>query len=263
MKTTNKPTLRCTKDYDLFEPHPYNRDVSRTKVLEESMERFGFDDGLPIRCVRNGNGKLKITHGHHRFHVARKKGLPVWFIVASNDIPLFESEASGHAWNVRDFTVARARAGERAAEAVLQYHEKTGIPLQACISLVGGEGASSGNKSIAMKTGRFKVGDPHHADMIARIVDHCKKHGVAFAAHSYFVAAISKCLFVEEFDAELFLRKVATHSKLMEPRRSLDDYLDLVELIFNRKSKQKVPLAFLAREKGMERKVTFGGRNSA
>ena len=71
------------------------------------MDEHGFDEGLPIRCIRNGNGKLKITHGHHRFHVARKKGLPVWYIVANNDIPLFESEASAHSWDVRDFTVAQ------------------------------------------------------------------------------------------------------------------------------------------------------------
>jgi len=258
-----KPTLRSTRDYSLFEPHPYNRDVTKTKVLELSMDEYGFDDGLPIRCVRNGNGKLKITHGHHRFHVARQKGLPVWFIVASNDIPLFESEASAHAWNVQDFTVARARAGERPAEAVLKYHEQTGIPLNACISLVGGEGASSGNKPKQMKTGQFKVGDRTHAAAVAEIVAHCKTCGVSFATSSYFVKAVSKCLFVPDFDAELFMHKVSVHSELMEPRRGVDDYLELMELIYNRQAKRKMPLAFMAREVSANRKETFGGRNSA
>ena len=243
-----KPTLRSTKDYNLFEPHPYNREISRTKVLERSMRKFGFDNGLPIRCVRNGSDKLKITHGHHRFHVARSLGLPIWFIVASEDIPLFESEASTHAWNVKDYTVARARAGEQSAETVLQYHQQTGIPIGPCISLIGGESASSGNMGIGMKHGKFKVGDTKRADQIAVIVKHCVDCGVDFARNSLFVKALSKCIFVEEFDIDLFMHKVSTHKAVMEKRRGVDDYMDLIEFVYNRQSQVKIPLRFLANQ---------------
>jgi len=258
----NKPTLQCTTNYDLFEPHPYNRDVQKTKILELSMERYGFDEGLPIRCVRSANGKLKITHGHHRFCVARKKKLPVWYIVAGSDISLFESEASTHAWNIRDYTVARARAGEDPAEAVLQYHRQTGIVLQACVSLVGGHGASSGRKAVDMKMGKFKVGDMIHAKAIAEIVSHCGKHGLDFATEWGFVNALSKCLFVPGFDAELFMHKVSAHSELMDRRRTVDDYLDLMELVYNRQQKKRMPLAFLARQLAAERKASFGKKRS-
>lgn len=256
-----KPTLRCTKDYTLFEQCPYNRDVTKIKVLEDSMRKHGFDDGLPIRCVRKRNGKLEVTHGHHRLFVANKLGLAVWFIVATNDIPLFESEASAHTWNVRDFTVARTRAGEEPARRVMEYHEDTGIPLQACIALIGGEGACSNNKSTAMKMGSFKVGDTHHADEIAKIVHQCRECDVDFATNSYFVGALSKCLFVEVFDSELFMHKTSIHRELMEPRRGIDEYLELIELVYNRQVKSKIPLAFLAREVARQRAVTFGGRN--
>ena len=258
MTKRREPTLQHTKNYDRFEPHPHNRDVTNTKVLESSMEEHGFDPGLPIRCESNGNGKLKITHGHHRFHVARKLGLPIWFIVASKDIPLFESEASAHTWDVEDFTQARTRAGEKAPAAALDFHQRTGIPLNSVISMLGGEGASSGNKVKEMKSGKFKIGDTKHADQVAGIVRHCTELGVSFAATSYFVKALSKCLFVPEFDAELFMHKVAIHVELMTPRRAMDDYLDLIEMIYNRQSKKKIPLAFRTREVGAARKASFG-----
>lgn len=254
----SSPNLQLTQDYALFEPHPYNRDVTRTKILEASMRQYGFDPGLPIRVVVNGNGKFRITHGHHRFHVARKLGIPFWYVVVANDIPLFESEASTHAWDTEDYTRARARGGEPGAEAVLRYRDRTGIPINSCISLVGGESASSGNKAKEMKIGTFKVGDNQHADQVAEIILHCKDHGVSFATSNYFVKAVSKCLFVPEFDADLFMHKVATHAELMTPRRGVNDYLELMELIYNRQSQQKFPLAFFARETAAERQATFG-----
>lgn len=260
---SKQPILRKTKNYNLFEPHPFNRNITRTKILEQSMECYGYDPGFPMRCVENGNGKLRITHGHHRFHVARQLKLPVWYIIAPADISLFESEASSHSWDVRDFTVARARAGDDDANSVLQYHKQTGIPLQACISLVGGEGASSGNKSRDMKLGKFKARNESHSIEVATIVNHCKSLGITFATNAYFVNAISKCLFVPEFDMACFMNKVSAHTSLMEPRRDVYGYLELIELIYNRLSHKKVPMAFLAKETASQRKATFGGKIKA
>jgi len=255
-KTSPRPTLRCTKDYSMFEVHPYNRDIRSTRELEKSMRTFGFDEGFPIRCFRNGSkSKLKVTHGHHRLHVARKLGISVWFIVARNDIPLFASEASNHQWNVKDFTDARARAGEVPAQAVIAFGEDTGIPLSCSLSLVGGHGASSGKKSRAMKKGTFATGDMQHANAVGSIVKHCRDNGVEFASNSFFVKAVSKALLVDQFDADVFMHKVRTNPGLMVKRRGIEGYLDLVEMVYNNRSKNKIPLAFLASEASRARSV--------
>ena len=254
MKNIESPKLRCTKDYGLFELHPYNRDLHDLKKLEKSVAEYGFDEGYPIRCVRNGNGKLKITSGHNRFHVARSLGLSVWYIVARRDIPLFDSEASGKQWTVRDFTVARSRAGEKGAELALQYSEETGIPLGCSLSLVGGEGAGSGNMAAYMKAGKFRVGDLKHATAVASIIDECARAGVDFSSDSKFVKAVSKALFVPKFDLGQFLQKVRQHIALMEKRRSIEDYLDLIELVYNRdQKKERLNVAFLANEESRKR----------
>jgi hypothetical protein len=255
MSTQHKPTLRCTKDYDLFEMHPYNRNVDKTKYLEKSMRSFGFDPGFPVRCIRNGSGRLKITHGHHRFHVARKLGIPVFFIEANNDIPIFDSEMSTRPWDITDFTVARARAGEPEAEKVLQYQEQTGIPIGSCISLLGGELAGSRNRSRSLKAGSYKAGSTNYADLVGEIVIKCKDLGVAFAAKAAFVSAISKCVLIKEFDVDLFLHKVRKHISIMEPRSNANEYLDLIEMVYNRQSQKRIPLAFLAREAAANRKL--------
>jgi hypothetical protein len=235
-------------------------------MLEKSMERYGFYEGNPITCVRNNEGKLQITQGHHRFHVAKKLGLSIWFLVAPRNIPLFETEASSHSWNVRDFAVARCRKGEKAPLEALEYHQKTGIPLSCSIGLVGGLGASSGSvKSRELKSGKFKVGDMTHANEVASIIEHCKQEKISFALNTYFVQAISKCLFVPDFDAEYFRYKVSKYPELMRPQRGVDEYLRLIEEVYNYKQSKKkiISLAYYASEAAMERKRTFYRNRSA
>lgn len=258
-ETRHKPTLRVTKDYSLFELHPLNREISRTEVLEESMRDYGFDHGLPIRCIRAESGKLLITHGQHRFYVAKKLGIEVWYIVALQHIPLYPSEASAHSWIIRDYTVARTRDGEEAPAAALEFHQRTGIPLTCAISLVGGEGAGSYNKMKNVKTGTFATGDMKHANAVAAVVKHCEACGVAFAANSNFVRAISLCLLTPGFNDVLFCRKVRAHASFMKPRHGVDEYLDLFELIYNRRNaKKKMGVAFEAHQAAMRRKASFG-----
>jgi len=243
----SNPRLMRTNRYELFEENLLNREISRTKLLEKSMREHGFDPGFPLRCVKQ-DGNLVITHGHHRFHVARKLGIWVWYIVSNVNVELFESEASTYSWSVKDFAKARSRSGDVDVEAVMQYHEETGIPLGMSISLVGGEGAASSNKAIDLKKGTYKVGDMIMANRMKKIVMECKEIGIPFVSGSSFVSAMSKCLLVEEFDDEVFMHKVRAHSGLMEFRRNQEDYLSLIELVYNRQSQEKIPLAFKARE---------------
>lgn len=262
---TNKPTLRCTKDYDMFEPHALNRDLHNRKNLTESMREYGFDPGFPIRCVRNGNGLLKITSGHNRFHTARELGLSVWFVVSPQDMPLFDAEASGKSWSVKDYTIARSREGDPAAIAAKTYHDRTGIPIGICISLVGGESGGSGNKQQQMKRGTFKVGDTNHAEVVEYVVLELLENGVDFANQSLFVNAISKCLRLSSFDVQEFLHKARTHSHLFVRQRNLDNYLDMIQLVYNRQRKkdQLVPLAFMAKKAAMQRKLKVCTKRSA
>lgn len=259
--TKNTPRLLRTKNYDLFLPHPYNRDIAATDHLEKSMLEHGFDGGLPIRCVKDGD-KLRITHGHHRFHVARKLGIYLWYIIAPNDIPLFDSEASNRSWNIKDFTTARARAGEPAAGEVLRAHRETGIAVGTCISLLGGENGGSHNKTNAMRMGKYQLGDHSVADVVFDTVLFLKGIGIKFASAKQFVAALSKAVFVDQFDAQDFMRKAKTHKALMEPRRNIDDYLDLIETVYNygKQSKNQIPLVFLVKQAMNARNPALRGK---
>ena len=249
-----------TKDYSIFIHSPHNRDVKKIRQLEESMRKYGYDDGFPIRCRPAPDGKLYCTHGHTRLYVAASLGLPVWFVVASADIPMFESETANHNWTVTDYAVARERAGEHVAGVVMALHRETGIGLNQCISLVGGESAGSNNKRAQLKNGTLKQSNMKHANQIKDVVLFLKEIGCSFATNNYFVAALSKCFLVPTFDAATFMHKCRTHKEIMEPRRNVEDYLDLIELVYNRQTPKRamIPLAFMAKQISLQKKASFG-----
>src|SRR5574343_1880907 len=259
-KTRETPKLRATRDYSMFENYELNRDIEKVKRLRESMKRYGFIPALPCYVIRNGNGKLRIKSGHHRAAVAQELGLPIYFVIADDSASIYELESSTRPWSTKDFLISHIRSGKNEDYLkVLDYHEKTGIGIQNCISLVAGECAGSNNHMSKFKEGNFKSGDFRHAAMVKDVILHMKQAGIDFAHQTLVVNAISKVLMLKEFDAQLFKHKITTFSALFVKKQNLQQYLELIEEIYNfRQSKQRLPIAFLAEQRSRERQQSFG-----
>lgn len=251
-------TLRATKDYGVFELHEFNRDVEQITRLEESMKLYGWIDAYPMYVVRNGDKKLKVKDGHHRLEVAKKLGIPAKFVVCQDSISIHELQKTTRPWSPSDYLTSYVRYGLPEYIAVKEYVDETGIPLGLAISLLAGESAGSANRMLSFKDGKYKLGNQLHADQVKAIVLHMKKCGIDFSTNSFFIQALSKALWVEGFSVSRFKDKISAHSAYFERQPNVQAYLDAIEAIYNRQSKDRMPVAFLAVEKSKERKTTFG-----
>jgi len=224
--------LQNSSDYRMFMPSEENRDVEKTKLLEESMRRFGFDPAYPIRCVRSKNGKLIIRSGHRRFYVAQMLNLPIYYVVSDNDLSLFDEQRSMDPWNLKAYVTAYSRSGHEDINKLRIYAQKTGIPLAMAASLLGGVIASGGatNKVV---TGNFRITDNDTAAEVAKIVAMLEEMGVQFCKHTSFLKALLMMLLTPGFDAEIFIRKARTHIMLFEKCRDVEAYLFLLDTIMN------------------------------
>lgn len=253
------PVLRQTQNYALFELHRFNRDIRGIQPLVNSMKKYGFLPHKSISCIKNGSGKLVVTDGHHRLAAAKELEIPVWYTLAENvGISIQEEQVSTRAWDLLDYLTSYVRNGAPAYIAVQQYVEETGIPLGLSISLLAGESAGSGNKAGVFKSGRYALGDQAHANIIKSIVLHMKAAGINYSSNSFFVQALSKALFVPDFSPVRFMEKVSSHAALFEKQPNVQSYLEMIETIYNRQSRNKVPVAFLAVEESKRRKDNFG-----
>lgn len=245
--------IQKTKDYGKFVLHPLNRRVDSFKNLEESMRMHGWIPAHPMHCARADNGKIVIKDGHHRFEVARRLSIPVLYCVCDDLATIQQLDGATQKWSVANYLQSYVNAGYSDYIYVKNFHERTGITLGCCISLLANGSAKATSSIAKFKAGRFEIRDIAHANAVASITKRCINVGVDYATNNYFVQALSKCLWVKEFRADEFKQKVKRFSFLFEKQRSVADYIDLIEKVYNRNRKDKLPLAFLANEEGRRR----------
>lgn len=262
-----KIVLQQTSDFSIFEMHEMNRLViggdgfSPRKDLTESMKRDGFRMTQPVRCVKAEGGKLRIFDGHNRFATARHLGIPIWYLAFPKGHAITPLQDSGDmkAWTAVDRAKAYAKSEADYSE-VLAFHEATGIPLMACFSMYVGQISSSGNANAPMKRGEYKIRDREYPWRVAKIVRALGKH-CDFSASSGLVAAISKCLWVEEFDENRMLDRIERKPELIKKCRNVVSYIDMLESIYNHGIKSARLYLAVEVERVMRARSATGGAN--
>ena len=259
-----------SNNYKLFVLSPFNRDIRKTKALEASMLKYGYLPAYPIHARRRTDRLLEIISGHHRFYVACKLGITFLYVEDNkNQVNLHEIEAATVPWSLNDWLVSHIRTGKKDYLVVQEYHRKTGIGVSQCMSLL--SAYSDGRRLNAMfKEGLFEVGNTETAVIVGELVIHCKALGIPFSRDKQFVAAASKVAMAEGFDLETMKKKIIAHKALMQEKRpSMKAYIIMLDEVYNRGSRIRVPLAFNAEEAVRMRAlaqavpIKFTGRSKA
>jgi len=246
-------------NYERFEMLPFNRDVKKIKYLEASMKQHGWLDPYPLHVQQDENGKLKIKAGHHRFFVARKLGITIKYVISEDNASIYELEKATNRWLPVDYLDSFCRLGKPDYIAVKKYCEETGICIHQAIGILGGQSAGSGGNFLPLfKTGNYKIKkNDTQAETIKEIILHLKNLGIEFYHTPALVSVISKILWIEEFDVDQFKNKLKVFRGSIEKKGNIDQYLDMVEDIYNRQSRTKVPVKFLAIEACARRSISY------
>lgn len=245
-----------TQNYEIFEMHFFNRDVRKTKLLEESMKEHGFIPAYPLHVVRGKDGKLKIKAGHHRFAAARNIGIPVYYVICEDSATIHDLEKATTQWSLQDYLSSWCRVGKQDYIEIRSYCERSGIPLSLAASMFHGNQARAGNYAGAFKRGDFYIRERKHPALVEDITTHMRHCGVDCYNANLLVQAVSKVLYVKEFDATVFKQKVKTHTSMVTRQAGLAEYLRMIEAVYNRSNKDKIPLAFLAETEAKQRNPT-------
>lgn len=243
-----------SNNYRMFELLAINRDVSRINTLMESMKNHGWINSKPMSVIQNGNGKLIIKDGHHRFEVAQRLGIPVKYVIDTDSSTIYELDKSTNKWSLKDCLTSYCRAGKIEYLKLKTYCDETGIGLGNAASMLTGQSAGSGNYQQLFRTGNYKTNPKsNHAEVVKDLVLCCKKHGIKFYNTDLLVQAFSKIAWVDQFSAEHMKNKIKNFAPLIEKKANLDQYLVMLEDIYNRKCQSKIPLKYFAMEKAKER----------
>jgi hypothetical protein len=222
------------------------------------MRANGFPPSMAISVYRSKDGTLVINTGHHRLAAATALGIPVLYVVEHQWSlrEMVDEGVTGSNWDVAGVVQNFAKAGNKSYQELLGYADK-GIPLSMAASMLIGEGAASGNARDKIITGNFKIKTRDHINKIVALFEEFAERCPA-VKHRPFISAYSKCLFTEEFDKDVFNRRLKANPVMLEKTSNEDQMLKQIEDIYNFKSPNKIPLAFFVSKNSASRKLNFG-----
>lgn len=243
-----------SNNYGMFELWEFNRDVTKTKKLTQSMKTHGWINSKPMSVVQMPNGKLRIKDGHHRFDIAQRLGMPVKYVIDTDNSTPNELYETYNPWSLLDSLTSYCRAGKEEYLKVRDYCEETRISLALAASMLIGESAGSGNYRESFRQGTFKVNPrSNHAEIVKAMILCMKKNGVKFYNNNLLVQALSKCVWLDDFSSDHLNSKIKNFAFMVEKKANLEQYLEMLEEVYNRQSRIKIPLKYLALEKAKER----------
>jgi len=245
-------TPPCTKDYDMFVMNAYNRSLHWSKALERSMRIRGFLPRFAIAVKKRADGKMEIQSGHNRFAMAKKLGLPVYYIVDNADVEITEIELDGterQKWTAIDFVNAHANNGKEDFLLLLKIVEKYNIPITTVIRIF------CAATLVDVKRGEAKIKNAALGYSTLDAVQSMFANGIAFAKTASFIMAIYNTLSVEEVDAEKLIRNATNNPRMMRKCPDIESYLEEIDNLYNyhTSSQYKIPLKHMVMQKMRER----------
>jgi hypothetical protein len=239
--------LRLTTDYNLFTFDVANRPTGDLRKLVASMKQYGFLPSHPLHVV-DRDSKLVIIDGQNRFEAARFLSLPVYYVICDDvDISIPTINNAQRAWKLEDYVSSFAKQGNSDYVILLAFSTEHNIGTRAAASILSGQYSDSGHICKKIKNGAFRIKTRKQADVVVMIADQTAKH-VSWSRHQGYLNALSRCLLVNEFDVNTYLRNISRRPYLLKTEHVGEDFLKMIENIMNYRASNKLPLAFLANE---------------
>lgn len=225
-----------TKDYHLFSHLEGNRNINRQHVnrLVESMKEQYLVSPIIV------NGKYEIIDGQHRFEAIKELGLPLLYIMIKQygleEVQRFNSNQKNFSYE--DFSNGYIDLGNENYAILRDFKDKYKFDWGVCIALLSNQLYRSGADSQKFKDGDFKVKSVSKAtelaDKISEITKFHQDH------RKYFIYALMKMISLPGYNHKHFMGKLKYLSAKLSICSSVEDYLKLLEYIYNFKSRSEI-----------------------
>ena len=239
MKQVNQVLM--TNDYSKFSYISGNRDVNdlHIKRLTQSMKEKYIT--VPIIV----NEKHQIIDGQHRFQSAKQLGKPVYFIKVNGlklqDVHRLNTNTKN--WTADSYLDGYCKLGKKEYIIYRDFKEKFGFGHNETQALLSNLTRMGGNKNEQFKDGNFVVVDYDLAVRNAEKISMCSKYYDGYKRRS-FVYAMLDLFNNEDYSHPEFLNKLSFQSIKLQDCTTVDQYLTLMEEIYNFKRTKATKVRF-------------------
>lgn len=232
--------VHTTNDYALFSSIEGNRQINELhlKHLKKSIEE------KMLFTVITVNEKYQIIDGQHRFYVLKELGLPVNYVICEgyglNEVHRLNNNSK--TWGLGDYLDGYCNLGYQDYVIFKKFKKTYKFGNDICIALLSGKmDFSRSNKDFTQ--GKFKISDLSWSQHIAGEITKIGHYYEGYKRKS-FIVALLKLFKNKNFDMDTFLKKLKTQPASLKHCANANDYLDLIEKIYNFRSSNKVSLKY-------------------
>lgn len=238
---TIKIEIEQTEDYSKFDVIMGNRNISKVKIdkiCNDIKDGFNMLPYCPI-IVSEGENKLKIIDGQHRFEVSKKTSNPVYYVICNTltlrQIALLNSR--GDKWKVSDFLQCYIKLGIQDYSTLTRVMDKYKISVRVAADLLMFNQAKA-NSGDVLQSGEFKCNYLEEVNVLLDLVQSIF-HTYKFSMDRYLIAAVQTLQKKGLCDFEKLKTKIAAAPMIMSKQTDPKSYLNNIEAVYNYKNSKR------------------------
>jgi hypothetical protein len=234
-----------TRDYTGFSRLLENRELDERHVhtLMESFMKDGY-----LFTIVYVNEKMEIIDGQHRFEGARRKHLPIYFIVMPGwgikEVTVMNVNSRN--WTMEDFLNTHAKAGKPSYIAFKEFYDKHEFDITTAQILILGR-RTHGGATDDFRSGKMDINEAQMTKAYIkgkRIRDMKDFHPHGWKSRN-FVEAMITLLNTKGYDHNHLVSQMKKYPiSMLEDARSLrtEEYLDMLVDKYNYRKKDKIEI---------------------
>lgn len=242
--------VKSTTDYSKFKFIRGNRPIDkRVKKMIRAIKRKNMLADFPILTKSNGDGRNLIFDGQTRYEAAKQLRLPVFYIESNHidigDVP--EVNCVQSPWSAKDYLHSWSERGNAHYGKLKAFVAEFGLPVLTSAMLLSGQNVNAGHGvGVNLRSGKFTVATEDRARKAAAFIMALKLY-VPFATDRCLALAMARLLMLPTFDPHRFLQKVKINPGRLVKCSRVDQYIELIEDIYNFRVKPKFLVSALNR----------------
>jgi hypothetical protein len=249
--STAAPRLHRTREYKRFYFPADNRPIDvvnlrpQHKRLRESMREYGFLPSFPL-MVQVVNGKLYVKDGQHRLTFARELGLDVFYVITDQDISIAKINQAQVGWTPKDYAMSFAAQGKHDYQRAIGFCDRYRIPISVGFAMLRGTIVAH-NIKAEFETGTYKITNETFASRVAKLYKEIVEISPKVRQQNM-LHALWSCCHVETFDETRILQTASKRPDLLQNLGTVENFLQMLEEIYNFGRRTKEPLKFEAEQ---------------
>ena len=234
-----------TKDYSQFKIMTGNRVVNKAHLgkLTKSID----EESLIVPMIVNE--KYEIIDGQTRFMAWMDLNLTVYYIIISgyglNQVQRLNSNVQN--WSIKNYTESYCALGNSEYKKYAIFKKTHGFGDYECIAMLEGNLGGSGSDYNRFRAGKFKIKCWSDANKKAKKIMQIRPYYKGYKRRS-FILSMLHLLAHSDFDFDVLIKKLKFQSSKLVDCTNKNQYVQILEEIYNFKTKEKVSLKYLPME---------------